>query len=166
MSNRLPKYRHLCDHSFHMALSAIEVYNKPNFAARDQVFPILMTCAWESLLKAKLLRNSRGRMSVLYVQQGGSFKRKKTGEFITIGVPEAIDRLKLPEVVGQNIRRLCDVRDAATHLTAASRTLPYLVYTLGAASLRNYSKLMRDWFGRNLGEYDFYILPLGFSYPF
>ena len=37
---------------------------------------------------------------------------------------------------------------------------------LGAASLRNYARLAHEWFGIGLSRYDFYILPLGFSYPF
>ena len=30
----------------------------------------------------------------------------------------------------------------------------------------NYSRLIQGWFGVGLREYDFYILPLGFAYPF
>ena len=35
------------------AVAAIEVYNKPNFSYREEAFSLLMTNAWELLLKAK-----------------------------------------------------------------------------------------------------------------
>jgi hypothetical protein len=34
------------------ALAAIEIYNKPDFRHREETFAILMTNAWELLLKA------------------------------------------------------------------------------------------------------------------
>ena len=60
---------------------------------------------------------------------------------------------------------LIGVRDAVVHLYA-SESLSYLVYTLGAAALQNYQKIVRSSFGRSLLEYNFYILPLAFAYNF
>jgi len=148
------------------ALSAIEVYNKPDFKEREQVFAILLVCAWEALLKAKLLKDNRNRLPVLYVHQGKRYKRKRGGIPITIGIEEAIKRCDLPPIVADNIRHLVDIRDAAIHLTAESEILAHLVFTLGAASLQNYARLVRQWFRVGLSDYNFYILPLGFSYPF
>jgi hypothetical protein len=37
------------------AISAIEMYNKPNFSYREEAFVIFMTNAWELLVKAKWL---------------------------------------------------------------------------------------------------------------
>jgi len=61
---------------------------------------------------------------------------------------------------------LVEIRDAVVHLTAESPTLPYLVFTLGTASLRNYAKLIKVWFSLDLSKYHFYILPLAFDTPF
>lgn len=158
--------RFLVDHSINTALSAIEIYNKPDFKDREQIFCILMTTAWEALLKAKILRDNRNRLNSLYVKSGARFKKTRSGHPLTIGIIEAARQCNLSPVVSENIERLVDVRDAAVHLTADSPSLPYLVFTLGTASLQNYARLVRDWFGVGLGDYSFYILPLGFAYPF
>ena len=150
-----------------MAISAIEVYNKPNFENREQIFSILMVCAWESLLKAKLIKDGGNRLSAIYIKNSaGRFVKNRNREKMTIGIDEAIQKLTLPEALVLNIKSLVRVRDAAIHLTAESAALPYLTYSLGAASLRNYAKLLAEWFEVKLSEYNFFILPLGFSYPF
>lgn len=160
------RYKFLCDHSIRTALSAIEIYNKPDFKDREQIFAILIVIAWESLLKAKILKENNNRFTSLYVKKDYFYKRKQNGDYWTIGIAEAIRRCQLSPIVQENIQRLVDVRDAAVHLTAESPTLPYLVFTLGTAALRNYSRLVREWFDIGLNDYNFYILPLGFAYPF
>jgi len=52
---RLSKSRLLVNKSVQAALSAIELYNKPNFSYREESFCILMVNAWELLLKARLI---------------------------------------------------------------------------------------------------------------
>lgn len=160
------RYKFLCEHSLHSALSAIEIYNKPDFKDREQIFAILVVTAWEILLKAKILKDNKNKLTTLYIKQRYQYKRNRTGSYLTIGIEEAIRQCSLPPVVAENIHRLIQIRDAAIHLTAASPSLPHLMYMLGTATLRNYSRLIRDWFGIGLSDYNFYILPLGFSYPF
>ena len=48
----------LVEHSINSALSAIEIYNKPDFKDREQIFCVLMVIAWEVLLKAKLVKDN------------------------------------------------------------------------------------------------------------
>lgn len=74
------RHKHLCEHSVNMALSAIEIYNKPNFAAREQIFSILMANAWESLLKATILKDSGNHLTALYVKDGRRYRRSKSGQ--------------------------------------------------------------------------------------
>jgi hypothetical protein len=125
-----------------------------------------MVVAWESLLKAKILSDNRNRLTSIYVRDGSRYKRNRTGHHLTISLSEATSRCRLPRVVAENVERLVEVRDAAVHLTAASNNLRYLVFTLAAATLKNYARLIRDWFRVGLSDYNFYILPLGFDYPF
>ena len=68
-------------------------------------------------------------------------------------------------VVQRNLLTLIDIRDTAVHLYH-SDPISYVVYTLGVAALKNYQKLMKNWCGRSLLEYNFYILPVGFAYNF
>jgi len=50
-------------------ISAIEIYNKPTFAYREETFAILALNAWELLLKAKLLEARKNKPSCLYIYQ-------------------------------------------------------------------------------------------------
>lgn len=151
-----------------MAISAIEIYNKPNFSNREQIFCILIVAAWESLLKAKIVKNAKNRITSLYVKDrsSGHFKKNDSKDYLTIGIEEAMSRIEMSSNLASNLRNLIRVRNAAIHLTAESAALPYIVYSLGAATLKNYSRLIAEWFDIKLSEYNFFILPLGFSYPF
>ncbi len=158
--------RHLLDHSVACALASIEVYNKPLFKEREQAFAVLLTIAWEALLKAKILKDNQNRLTAIYVRKGKRYKRSRTGRHLTVELMGAARSCGLNPVALENLERLVDVRDAAIHLTADSPSLPYLVYSLGLASLRNYTRLLQSWFGLTLDEFDLFILPLGFKYPF
>jgi len=150
-----------------MALSAIETYNKPNFSGREQIFSILIVNAWEALLKSKILKDERNNIKSLYIRTGRYYKRRRNnGPYITIDISEAMRICSLAPAVDENLSSLIAIRNTATHLTVPSARLPLLTFMLGSATLRNYSKLLKEWFGIGLNEYNFYILPLGFSYPF
>jgi len=58
-------YRSLLDKSIASMLSAIELYNKPNFQYREETFAILAVNAWELLLKAIILRQNRYKLRSL-----------------------------------------------------------------------------------------------------
>ena len=53
----MKKARHIeiLDKSIAACVSAIEVYNKPDFRYREETFSILMVNAWELLLKSLYL---------------------------------------------------------------------------------------------------------------
>jgi len=84
---------------------------------------------------------------------------------MTIEILACFNRLKLNPIVSDNIKILIEIRDIVVHFYH-DESLSYLVYTLGVASLRNFQKLVKDWFERSLLEYNFYILPLAFAYNF
>ena len=52
-----PKHKPFVEKSVGAALSAIEIYNKPDFKYREETFAILMINSWELLLKAKIRLN-------------------------------------------------------------------------------------------------------------
>lgn len=45
----------LANKSVQAAIASIVIYNKPNFSYREEAFALLMSNAWELLLKAKWL---------------------------------------------------------------------------------------------------------------
>ena len=52
-----PKHKLFVEKSVGAALSAIEIYNKPDFKYREETFAILMINAWELLLKARIIKS-------------------------------------------------------------------------------------------------------------
>ena len=63
-----PKHKSFVDKSIGAALSAIEVYNKPDFKYREETFSILMINSWELLLKAKIIKENNGDLKSIYVK--------------------------------------------------------------------------------------------------
>jgi hypothetical protein len=155
----------LLDNSIAAAIAAIEIYNKPVFNYREQVFTILIINAWELLLKARILADAGEKLEALYVLRDGKPKLNRNDQPMTIEILGAIKRLSLDATLVANLEVLVETRDTAIHFYH-SDSLSYLVYTLGVAALRNYQKLVSTWFGRSLLEFNFYILPLAFAYNF
>lgn len=159
-------HERLIDKSIAAAISSIEIYNKPDFKYREEIFTVLIINAWELLLKGKILKDNNDKIECLYIDDGsGGHKLSRNGKPLTIEINKAMNVLEVPQTVADNIKYLLEVRDTAIHLYNDT-ALGYLLYTLGAASLQNYQKLIVDWFDRSLLDYNFYILPLGFAYNF
>lgn len=159
-------YENLLENSIQAMLAAIEIYNKPDFKYRGQVFSILLVNSWELLLKAKILKDNNDQIESLYVTlSNGSFKRNRTGNFLTIEIFSASNKLNLSPTISENLNCLIDIRDTAIHFFH-DETLDYAIYTLGIASLKNYQRLVKEWFDESLQQYNFYILPIGFAYNF
>jgi len=112
-------------------MAAIEVYNKPSFAYREETFSILILNAWELLLKAKLLIDNGDRLSALFVRERRTLasgqrsakeylKRNRAGNPMTVSVREAVARLNKPnlqvsQAISANLDALIEVRDNAIH---------------------------------------------------
>lgn len=160
------KYKMLLENSISAALSSIEIYNKPDFKYRNEIFVILIINAWELLLKAKIIKENDNKINSLYrYKDNGRIIRNRNKTPMTIDLLEAIKRTKLNDTLRNNLTSLTDIRDSAMHFFN-KESLSYLVYSLGVATLENYQKLTKEWFKRDLLEYNFYILPLGFAYSF
>ena len=61
------KSQELLDKSIAAMVSAIEIYNKPDFMYRGETFAILAINSWELLFKAKYLRMNNNKIRSLYV---------------------------------------------------------------------------------------------------
>ena len=157
---------YLFNNAISAALSAIEIYNKPDFKYREEVFCILITNAWELLLKAKLVRETDGNLDVIYARDNrGNPKKTRSGNQMTIDLLSAANKAGVEMAVRENLVHFVEIRDTAVHLFH-EEPIVYLVYILGVAALRNFQRLAKEWFDRSLSEYSFYILPLGFTYQF
>lgn len=143
-------------------IAAIEIYNKPAFAYRDECFVILLLNAWELLLKA--IRSKSGR-SIYYPKQ-------RTSPYRTLSLADALKRaqdLFPPYIshlaVSENIRIITTYRDNAIHFYNKPG-FASLVYALAQTSIVNYKDLLQAIFGMDLSrEITIQILPLGLTPP-
>ena len=107
-------------------ISAIEIYNKPDFKYREETFAILAINSWELLLKAKWLKDNNNNIRSLYVyektkKKDGSARKIQAIKITGSGNPftHSIEHLstKLHEsgilngLARQNIDALREIRD-------------------------------------------------------
>lgn len=152
--------------SIRAALASIEIYNKPNFEYREQSFTILNVNAWELLLKAKVLSEGGDDITSLYVRlPDGTYKVNRCGNPLTIEILGLTKKIALDASVAENLNALVEIRDTVVHFYH-DEALSYIIYSLAVASLKNYQRLIKSWFGESLLAFNFHILPLAFSYDF
>ncbi len=172
--SRKARCQHLLEKSVHAALSAIEIYNKPDFKYREESFSILMVNAWELLLKAKILHQNKNKLESIYIvdpnktrKDGTAFKKPKyrtsrSGNYLTIDVTNAIKELKLPERLKENLRLLIEIRDNAIHFMNDSKLFEKKFLEIGISSLKSYVNMVNKWFDYDLSQYNFYLMPISF----
>jgi Protein of unknown function (DUF3644)/EC042_2821-lke REase len=179
---RPARYVYLVDKAIAAAISAIEVYNKPAFRYREETFSILMLNSWEFLLKARILKENNNKLRSIEVWENArnksglpgkklKQKRNRAGNAMTIGLSAAIGTVqqyskdKIDQNVVENIVLLTEIRDNAIHFHNAGMGLRKRVQEVGAAALRNFSYAVKTWFNRDLGAYDFALMPFCFESP-
>jgi hypothetical protein len=149
-------------------VSAIEVYNKPDFKYREETFSILLVNAWELLLKAKVLADNNGHIKSIHAidQRTKKAKTNRSGNPMTIDIFGAIKELETSNAIDArcrgNIEMLIEIRDNAIHFVNKGEDLSKKVQEVGIAGLRNYVSAMAEWFGRDLSQYNFYLMPMSF----
>lgn len=158
--------------------SAVEVYNKPSFAYREESFAILALNAWELLLKAKVLKDAANDIKSLRVYESKKtkagtpskklyLKRNRAGNPHSISVVAciaAIDKSseKLPAEVKGNLAALTEIRDNSVHYVTASSVLAKQAQELASASVKNFVLLTKKWFGKDMSSALNLVLPLSF----
>lgn len=170
------KHNILIDKSIEAALSAIELYNKPNFNYREESFAILMINAWELLLKAKILKDNNGKMRALYVPQKANkkdgtkskkitYKRNRAKNFMTLSIIELINKTIEDNNLKKCLEILIEIRDNSIHFTNSTKLFEKYMLETAIASLKNYSILISEWFDRSLEEYNLFLIPIAFNLP-
>lgn len=159
-------------------ISAVEVYNKPGFAYREETFAILGLNARELLLKARLLKQAGNDPRGLRVYEARKTKagkpskklylrRNRSGNPQTISFETCFFRLEktasrvAPEIKA-NLDALTAVRDNSIHYFTASSVLARQVQEVASASVKNFVLIAKDWFSRDLSASLHLMLPLSF----
>lgn len=167
----------LLDKSIAAMVSAIEVYNKPDFRYREETFSILAINAWELLLKAKWLTDNHNKVRSLYVTEkrqrpnGKPYKHAKVkmtgaGNPFTHSLDYLAKRMTeaktLAEAAHKNIIALCEIRDSSVHFYNKSALFAVRLQEVGSACVRNYARAAQAWFNVDFSKYNFYLMPLAF----
>lgn len=169
--------KELLDRAVAATVAAIEIYNKPDFLYREEAFSVLAINGWELLLKAKWLADHNNKIGTLYVMEprmkkdGTKSKKLKIKETRS-GNPftHSLDHLakKLVETKAfdanawANIQALLELRDSSIHFYNRTGAFPVRLQEIGTASLKNFVAATKAWFGRDLSEFNFYLMPLSF----
>lgn len=175
---RPPLHSKLVDKAQAAITSAVEVYNKPSFAYREETFALLALNAWELLLKAKVLKDGDNDLKVIRVYEARKtkagilskklyLKRNRAGNPQTISLGACLMALeKSPVKLGQEIKgnliALTAIRDNAAHYISASPVLAKQVLEISSASVKNFVILAKQWFGRDFADSLSLFLPLSF----
>lgn len=171
--------RLMLEKSIAAMLSAIEIYNKPDFKYREETFSVLCINSWELLLKAKVLNLASNKLASLYKMELRTLKSGKkstvwrpkinrSGNPMSITLFEAYRvvhedyGVKIEKAVSDNLIALTEIRDNSIHFVNDDLLLSLKVQELGSASLQNYLHLVSTWFGDVLSVYNFYLMPLSF----
>lgn len=173
----MPLSADLAAKSVQAAVAAIEIYNKPTFAYREEAFSLLMTNAWELLLKAKWLADHGEAVETLYEMtkdKNGDQKPKenRSGNPISIGLTYlaaamvADKKTGLEKAAQENLLALVEIRDNAAHLVNKDPYIGRRVQEVGTASLRNYLLLAASWFNLDMSQYNFFLMPISFYHGF
>ena len=170
----------LLDRSISAMLAGIEIYNKPLFPYRVESFTMLAINAWELLFKAKWLRLNNNKIAHLYVYEKKRLKNGNVGQKATIkrtasGAPftHSVEHLAkklfenhtIPKEVMDNIMFLQEFRNASVHFYLNSLESAQRLQELSMASVKNYTALVQEWFGRALSDFDFFLMPLALLNP-
>ncbi|MCL1663324.1 DUF3644 domain-containing protein [Elizabethkingia ursingii] len=174
-----PIYKSLLSKSMNSMLSAIEIYNKPNFSYREEAFAILAVNAIELLLKAQLLKLSNYNIKRLYVleatktKSGTPHKKNKKPKLSrsrnpqTIGLFETLKKLdelgySITKNHNSNIESLVELRDNAIHFHNENYILKE-IQEIGFATIKNYLHLIKKWkIEIDLSTYNLYLMPLAY----
>lgn len=174
---KLKRHLKLVEKSVAAMLSGIEIYNKPDFKYREEIFSILFVNAWELLLKAKILKNSEEILSSIQVAErlktktGQKIKRfypkkNRSGNPLTIDIYKAIEVLKLPKPLKANLEAIVEIRDNSIHFRNEDKFLNKRIQEICTASMKSYLDSLKNWFVFNIASYNFYLIPLSFFHPY
>lgn len=170
----MPKSRAqtLTDKAVSAATAAIEIYNKPSFAYREESFAILILNAWELLLKARvILENDNNLKSVedwrSWTKKDGTTSarrrpvRSRSGNIKTISMDRASGLVRsyadksIDANCAANLDLLTEIRDTAVHFKHDDLGLAVKVHEVGTAAVRNFAKAADDWFQVSLDDMNF-----------
>jgi len=167
----------IIDKAINALISAIEIYNKPDFKYREENFCVLMVNAWELLLKAKIIKDNNYDKKSIYVKyfpenKDGTkskkfrYKKSQSGNYLTIDINKCIKALRsdnrLEKSMASNLQSLIEIRNTSIHYYNTSLDYVKSTHELGSASIHGFVTYLFEWFEYKLNNYHLYLLSLSF----
>lgn len=158
-------------------VSAIEIYNKPDFKYREETFAILAINAWELLVKARWLQRNNNKIRELYVKEKGTkkdgtpsvrprIKTTSSGNPFTHSLDylakKLVEKGDLPEAGLKNLDALREIRDSSVHFYNNNTLFALQLQEVGSAAVKNFVTASKSWFDVDLSKFNFYLMPLAF----
>lgn len=135
----------LLNKSVEAYILALETINRLSVTYRVETFAYLICNAWELLLKAKILDDTRQKRAIYYSRQRGERPR-------TLALRDCLKRVFPNErdSTRRNVELVAELRDEAVHLVVGQ--IPKDVLSLLQASVLNYHRLLNLWFDLGLSD--------------
>lgn len=135
----------LINKSIEAYILSLETINRLSITYRVETFAYLICNAWELLLKAKILDDTRQKRAIYYPRQRGERPR-------TLALRDCLKKIFPNErdSVRRNVELVTDLRDEAVHLVVDQ--IPKDVLALLQASVLNYHRLLNKWFDLSLSD--------------
>ena len=135
----------LVDKSVEAFILALETINRISIQYRIETFCYLICNAWELLLKAKIIEDTRKTHSIYYSTQREKPKR-------SLSLQDCLKRIMPNEKVPmrRNVERIRELRDEATHLVIGQ--IPAEVISLFQANVVNFHNCLTTWFDMSLTD--------------
>ena len=163
------------EQSYKAAQVAIGSYNQPQGIYRKEAFIILMTNAWELLIKGKIIKY-HNNINSIYVRDKNAktksgkpyknqpFIKLKCGNYKTLGFSDIIDTLEDANLKRQ-LSVLYQIRNSVTHsVSHTSNSFEKDFLQVATATIRSYVFCTDEWFQHSITS-DFPLIPLAFNIP-
>ena len=133
----------LIDKSIEAYVLSLEIINKLSIKYRIETFTYLICNAWELLLKAKIINDTKKRQAIFYPRKRGEPLR-------SISLRDCLKKVIVDEndPTRRNLECVIELRDTAVHLILSQ--VPKTILSLFQSCVLNYHNRLIDWFGISL----------------
>ena len=135
----------LLEKSIEAYILSLETINRLSIKYRVETFAYLICNAWELLIKAKIITDTKDRNSIFY-------DRKKDEPLRSIALRDCIKKVFPSEMdpTRRNLERIVELRDESVHLVISE--VPQTVLALFQSCVLNYHRCLVNWFEISLSE--------------
>ncbi len=141
--------------------AAIEIHNKPNIAYRYETVALLITNAWELLLKSFIRKYVKERS--IFTKDGHTIPFEKSlsyvEEYINKSKPKGFTATR------ENLSMIEGYRNSTAHYY--NEAIEPFIFMLVARAALNYVEFVKNYFLKDIiADEGLFIMPLGFKLPF